>query len=180
MTETDKIYLAIVETMKKYSAEQAIVALQKYVTEGNAMYFTGTNDARKNIQELSPAEVMKDTLITNIKYEQIIRTKGYAQVLPNYNVVEEAINSYRSGAPINIKLSSADLTTLLITMCNNSVADALQLLAQNPSVFESFLAQYSVVVCNHREDLNKISNENFPHINQYFAQFEQHNNKSKI
>lgn len=172
MTETDKVYLAITETMKKYSPEQVIEALKKYVTEGNPVYFTSTNSARKTIQELSPAEVMKNALISNVKYEQIIREKGYAQEIPNSKVIEKAIDSYRMGKTIDIKLSSVDLTALIITMCNNNVSDVIQLLAQNPGVLESFLAQYSLIVCNHRNDLNMIPNEQFVNINEYFAQFE--------
>lgn len=173
MTETDRVYVAMTETMKKYNVEQAIAALKKYITEGNANYFTSTNNARKTICELSPVQVMKDALISNIKYEQIIREKGYAQVLPNYSVVEQAITSYQTGDFITTQLSSSDLSELIIRMVNSNVPDAVNMLAQNPAIFDSFLAQYSVIVCNHRNDLNKIPNENFTNINEYFLQFEQ-------
>lgn len=173
MTETDRIYVAITETMKKYSPEQAIAGLNKYITEGNAKYFTSTNNARGMITELSPANVLQDALRSSIKYEQIIREKGYAQVLPNYQVVDQAINSYHAGQAITNELSSSDLTELIVRMTNQNVNDVVNMLAQNPEVFDSFLAQYSVIVCNHRNDLNKIPNENFVSINEYFAQFEQ-------
>ena len=173
MTETDRIYVAITETMKKYGPEQAVGGLNKYITEGNANYFTSTNNARGMIQELSPAQVLQDALRTNIKYEQIIREKGYAQVLPNYPVVEQAINSYYNGQPVTGQLSSADLSELIIRMTNVNVNDAVYMLANNPELFDSFLAQYSVIVCNHRADLNMIPNENFASINEYFAQFQE-------
>lgn len=172
MTETDRVYVAVTETMKKYSPEQAVAGLNKYITEGNAKYFTSTNNARGMIMELSPAQVLQDALRTSIKYEQIIREKGYAQVLPNYPVVEQAINSYYNGQVITNQLSSSDLTELIVRMTNVNVNDAVNMLAQNPEVFDSFLAQYSVIVCNHRNDLNMIPNENFASINEYFTQFE--------
>lgn len=171
MTETDRIYIAITETMKKYSVEQSVAALSKYISEGNARYFTSTNNARGMISELSPAQVMQDALISTVKYEQIIREKGYAQVLPNYGLVDQTIGQYYNGQKVSTELSSADLEALIIKMVRTSVADTVQMLAQNKELFESFLAQYSVIVCNSRNDLNMIPNTNFPEINEYFAQF---------
>lgn len=174
MTETDRVYVAITETMKKYSPEQAVCGLNKYIKEGNAIYFTSDNNARAMIKELSPAQVLQDALRTNIKYEQIIRKKGYAQTLPKEPVVQGAINSYYNGQPIiTNQLSSADLSELIIRMTKANVDDAVCMLFKNKELFDSFLAQYSVIVCNHRNDLNMIPNENFYDINEYFSQFEE-------
>lgn len=171
MTETDRIYVAITETMKKYSVEQAVAALSKYISEGNARYFTSTNNARGMIQELSPAQVLQDALISTVKYAQIIHKKGYAQVLPNYGVVDQTIAQYYNGQKVETQLSSADLEALIIKMVESSVPDTVQMLAQNKELFESFLAQYSVIVCNSRNALNQVPNENFPAINEYFSRF---------
>jgi len=171
MTETDKIYVALIETMKKYSAEQAIGALSKYIGEGNARYFTSTNNARSMIMELTPAQVMKDALISSIKYEQIMREKGYAQVLPNHAVVEEAIQQYYAGQPVSRELTSGDIGELVIRMTSAKVGDMVQILARNPKLFDTFLSQYAMAVCNCRAELNAIPNDGFPGINAYFAQF---------
>jgi len=180
MTETDKIYLAITETMKKYNVEQAVGALSKYISEGNARYFTGTNNARTLITQLTPAQVMQDALRSSIKYEQIMREKGYAQVLPNHAVVELAMKEYYSGQKVSRYLSSGDLGELIIRMTSSSVGDTVQLLAKNPNLFDSFLAQYATIVCNHRNDLNMIPNDDFPTINEYFAQFEPKPDKQMV
>lgn len=180
MTETDRVYVAITETMKKYGVEQVIAALKNYITEGNANYFTSTNNARRMIMELSPSQVLQDALITNLKYEQIIRERGYAQELPNYMVVQQAIAQYQSGQPISIELSSRNLEELMSQMIRHDVSQAVQLLANNPEVFESFLGSYCVSVCNFRPDLNNIPKENYPAINEYFAQFEQQDEKQRV
>lgn len=180
MTETDRVYVAITETMKKHSVEQAVAGLSKYITEGNARYFTSTNNARDIICELSPAQVLQDALKSSLKYEMIEKEKGHARVSPNQDKVTQAIKEYQSGTLITTQLASSDLSRLMIEMLNYSVGDTVKLLAQNPEVFESFLAQYAVIVCNNRSDLNKLPNENFTSINDYFSQFEQHTEKQVV
>lgn len=180
MTETDRIYIAITETMKKHSIEQAIGALKQYITTGNDRYFTSTNNARKMISELSPASVLQDALRTIVKYEYIMEEKGFARNIPNATLVSQAISEYKNGERIHTQLSSEDLSTLIIRVMNNNVKDAVQILAQNPELFESFLGQYSAIVCNCRNELNKISNDNFPHINKYFSQFLNESEKKMV
>lgn len=173
MTETDRIYIAIIETMKKYGIEQSIGALTKYMCEGNAQYFTSEKNARQIISELSPGQVLQNALISSVKYQQIVREKGYAQVLPNQMIVEQSIAEFRKGYAVSAELTLGDAHELITRMLSSSVSDTIQLLAQNPDVLESFLGQYVAIVCNHRESLNKIPNENFVNINQYFSQFEE-------
>ena len=180
MTETDKVYIAVMETMKKYGPEQAIGGLEKYVIEGNARCITGDNEARKTLCELTPAQVLQDAMRTNLKYEQIIRERGYAQVLPNYNSVEQAIAEHQNGEKISIKLSSGDLTELMCRLTKTDVAQAFGILANNPELFHDFLSSYCIAVGNFRPDLNRIPNENYPMINNFFAQFEQQEEKQRV
>ena len=39
MTDTDRIYIAVTENIKKYGIEHAVKALQEYVTKNNNGYF---------------------------------------------------------------------------------------------------------------------------------------------
>lgn len=172
MTETDRIYIAIVETMKKYNVGQSIEALSKYITTNNARYFTNYNGARKTITVLTPAQVLQDALISIIKYEQIMTEKGFTNISLNDKLVDQAISEYRQGQKVSTELSSGDLGQLIIKLTSTNVEDAIRILAQNSDLFESFLAQYSAIVCNCRNELNQIPNDNFPQINEYFARFE--------
>lgn len=172
MTETDRIYIAIVETMKKHGVEQSIGALSKYITTGNTRYFTSTNGARKMIAGLTPAQVLQDALRSIIKYEQIMTEKGFARMSSDDKLVDRAISEYKQGQKVSTELSSGDLGQLVIKMTSTNVEDAIRILAQNSDLFESFLAQYSAIVCNCRNELNQIPNDNFPQINEYFARFE--------
>lgn len=169
MTETDKVYIAVVETMKKYNINQAIVALQKYVTEGNSGYFTSTNRARQIIGTLNPADVMQDALISTLKYNMIAKQKGYVQEFSNPIAISKVIGGYYSGQQMAIPLSSADLNGLVRQMLKKNVGDTLHMLATNSELLNQFLTQYISIVCNNREDLNAISNEQFTEINNYFA-----------
>lgn len=172
MTETDRVYIAIMETMKKYNVEQSIGALSQYITTGNSRYFTSTNNARETIEGLTPAQVLQDALRSIVKYEYIMSEKGVAKVGLNTALVNQAISEYKSGQKVSVGLSSEELSQLIIRFIGANIEDAVNILAQNPRLFESFLGQYAVIICNHRAELNKISNDSFPQIDQYFAKFE--------
>lgn len=172
MTETDRVYIAIMETMKKYNVEQSIGALSQYITTGNSRYFTSTNNAREMIEGLTSAQVLQDALRSIVKYEYIMNEKGVAKVGLNVALVNQAISEYKSGHRVSVELSSEELSQLIIGLTVVNVEDVVNILAQNPRLFESFLGQYAVIVCNHRDELNKISNDSFPQINQFFSKFE--------
>lgn len=146
MTKTDRVYTAVVETMKKYGIEQAIGALEKYVTEGNCKYFTSNNGARQIIDEIGPADVMQDALISTLKYN----------IIAGQNVSSSDSNN---------------LNKLIIQTLEKDVGDTLNMLATNPALLNQFLGQYASIVCNNREALNAISNAQFTQINNYFLQF---------
>lgn len=171
MTETDKIYLTVTETMKKYGVEHAVKALQQYITKNNNGYFTRENDARKIISEVSPFEVMADVLRTTLKYDVIEEKKGYAKTLPDTQKVMHAIYDYNQGNKISVQLNTVELNDLIKKLINN-LDDVLNILADNPEVFNSYLSSYIVTIFNHRKDLNAISNDNYSEINNYFNQFE--------
>ena len=64
-------------------------------------------------------------------------------------------------------------------MIRSNLNDVLNLLASNPEVFNDYLSSYIVTISNHRKDLNAISNDNFPLINEYFNQFEKVDTRQK-
>lgn len=178
MTNTDRIYIAVTENIKKYGIEHAIKALQVYITQNNNGYFTRENDARKIISEVSPFQVMADILITTLKYDVIEEQKEYAKTLPNEQKVMNAIYDYNQGNKVSVQLNFVELNDLIKKMINN-LDDVLNLLADNPDVFSDYLSSYIVTISNHRRDLNAISNDNYSQINNYFDQFEKVNAHQK-
>lgn len=179
MTNTDRIYMAVTENIKKYGIEHAVKALQVYITQNNNGYFTRDNEARKMISELSPFEVMADVLITTLKYEVIEKQKGYAKTMPNEQKVMQAIYEYKQGTKISVDLNTVELDDVMKKMIRSNLNDVLNLLASNPEVFNDYLSSYIVTISNHRKDLNAISNDNFPLINEYFNQFEKVDTRQK-
>ena len=180
MTETDRIYIAIVETMKKHGVEQSIGALSKYITTGNVRYFTSTNGARKTISGLTPAQVLQDALRSIVKYEQIMQERGFARMSSNDKLVDQAILEYRNGQKVRTELPSADFDQLIIKLASVNVVDVIRILSQNPGLFKTFLAQYAAIVCSCRNELNQIPNENFPQINEYFSKVEAKASKKTV
>ena len=85
MTETDRVYIAVVETMKKHGVEQAMGALKKYVTEGNCGYFTSTNGARQAISEIHPLDIMQDALRSTSKTLRISSVAAFAAKISKAN-----------------------------------------------------------------------------------------------
>ena len=179
MTNTDRIYIAVTENIKKYGVEHAVKALQVYITQNNNGYFTRDNDARKTISEVSPYETMADILRTTLKYEVIEKQKGYAKVMPNEQKVLQAIYEYKQGTKITVDLNTVELDDVMKKMIRSNLNDVLNLLASNPEVFNDYLSSYIVTISNHRKDLNAISNDNFPLINEYFNQFEKVDTRQK-
>lgn len=174
MTNTDKIYIAVTENIKKYGVEHAVKALQVYITQNNNGYFTRDNEARKTISEVSPYEVMADILRTTLKYEVIEAQKGYAKTMPDEQKVMQAIYEYKESITnkISVDLNTVELDDVMKKMIRRNLNDVLNLLAKNPEIFNDYLSNYIVTISNHRKDLNSISNDNFPLINGYFNQFE--------
>lgn len=179
MTDTDRIYIAVTENIKKYGIEHAVKALQEYITKNNSGYFTRENDARKTISEVRPYEVMADILRTTLKYEVIEAQKGYAKTMPNEQKVMQAIYEYQQGNKINVDLNIVELDDVMKKMIRSNLNDVLNLLASNPEIFNEYLGSYIVTISNHRRDLNTISNDNFPLINEYFNQFEKIDTRQK-
>lgn len=177
MTETDKIYLAVVETMKKYGFEQVSAALEQYITTGNNRYFTSTNGARAAISELTPAQVLSNALKSTLKCEIIQR--GHAQVLPNYTKVNKALDEYLSGKKISVDLSTTDFDEVMIKLIKADVGSAVNLLAIDNNLFQTFLEGYTIKIGNYRQELNKISDDEFPMIDEYFEQFENENDRQR-
>ncbi len=174
MTNTDRIYIAVTENIKKYGIEHAVKALQEYITKNNNGYFTRDNDARKTISEVSPFEVMADILRTTLKYEVIEKQKGYAKTMPDEQKVMKAIYEYKESITnkIYVELNTVELNDVMKKMIRSNLDDVLNLLAKNPEIFNDYLSSYIVTISNHRRDLNAISNDNFALINEYFNQFE--------
>lgn len=172
MTNTDKIYIAVTENIKKYGIEHAVRALQVYITQNNNGYFTRDNDARKMIGEVSPFEVMADILMTTLKYDIIEAQKGYAKTMPDEQKTMQAVYEYKQGNKVSVDLNTVELNDVMKKMIRSNLDDVLNLLANNPDVFNEYLSSYIVTISNHRKDLNAISNDNYPLINEYFNRFE--------
>lgn len=172
MTNTDRVYIAVTENIKKYGIEHAIKALQEYITKNNNAYFTRENDARKTISGVSPFEVMADALRTTLKCDIIQEQKGYARTMPDEQKVMKAIYEYKQGTKISVDLNTVELDDVMKKLIRSNLDDVLNLLASNPEVFNDYLSSYIVTISNHRKDLNAISNDNFALINEYFSKFE--------
>lgn len=179
MTDTDRIYIAVTENIKKYGIEHAVKALQEYITKNNSGYFTRENDARKLISEVTPFQLMADVLRTTLKYEVIEKQKGYAKTMSDEQKVMQAIYEYKQGNKVSVNLNTVELNDVMKKMIRSNLDDVLNLLANNPEIFNDYLSSYIVTISNHRRDLNTISNDNFPLINEYFNQFEKIDTRQK-
>lgn len=82
----NSLKMAITSNIEKYGKEQAILALEKYISSGNAMSFTRQNNARNMIQSLSKEQVM-DLMIQDIINKEIEKEEK-TQIIKNANIVE--------------------------------------------------------------------------------------------
>lgn len=168
MTDTDRIYVAVLETMKKYSPEQAMEGLNQYITSGNANYFTSSNGARESITKLEPVDVLKDILKSIVKSDMVIRNKGYATVLPNTKLVDSIIADYKSGEVIRDELSTGDLQYMISKLVMTDLNKTLDVLGSNEDIFKDTLALSTTGILNYRKELNGIPDSYFENVNLYF------------
>ena len=168
MTETDRIYITMMETQKKYGVEHAVKALEEYITQYNNGGFTRENNARQIISTVHPFDVMADIFRTSLKYEMIEDERGYARVVPNEQKVMKALYDYQQGNKISVDLNTYETEDLMKRIIKSDIDDALSILADNKTLFEDYLSQYFNIIGNHREALNNIPNEQFESINVYF------------
>lgn len=172
MTEADKIYGAITGDMKKYGVEHSISALQKYIAEGDNLGFTRENNAREFISELTPAQVLAESLRGILKYQIIEKEQNLPRFGANEQEVLKAVYQFQHGQKIDAKLGTAELESLVKLMLDSNVKELINMFGNNPELFENYLALYSNLLCNYRNDMNKIDNNNFPIINDYFNESE--------
>lgn len=165
---TDKIYIALVENLKSYGPEHTVKGLKEYITKYNDIYFTRKNNARKLINEVHPFDVMRDILITTLKYEIIQNKSGNAREIGNKQRINHAIDSYQNGKKIRVVLNSRELNQLMCKMIKNDIDDTLNMLSTNPEIFDDYLALYINLLCNNRQILVQMSNDKFTTINEYF------------
>lgn len=176
MTDTDMICVATMETMKKYSPEQAVEALAQYTKNGQPNYFTSTNGARNLIKTVGPVGVMSDVLKSSIRYEEVFNEKGWARPLANPDTVNKALSEYYQGNKISVNLKSAEVQDVMLKITQQSIDDALNLLAANPEFYRDVLSQYIACINNFRQEFNKIP---VPEIDEYFEQFKKQEDKSR-
>lgn len=174
MTVADKIYVALIEDMKKYGADHSVHALQYYITEYNNLGFTSDNNARAIISQLTPQDIMAETLRGILKYQIIVKQKELPMTKVNEQEVMKTIYEFNHNQKITSQLQTADIEGLVNTMVSNDeVENLLNLLFSNSELFQNYLILYVNLLCNYINDMNKIDNNNFPQINDYFSQFEQ-------
>lgn len=172
MTEADKIYGALIGDMKKYGVEHSVSALQKYITEGDNMGFTRDDNAREFISELTPEQVLAESLRGVLKYQIITQEKDLPKFGANEQEVLKAIYQNQKGYKIDAKLGTAELERLITIMLNSNIEELINMFGNNPELFENYLAFYSNLLCNYRNDMNKIDNVNFSKVNEYFENLE--------
>lgn len=168
MTEADKIYGAIIGDMKKYGVEHSVAALQKYIAEGDNLGFTRDGNAREFISEITPTQVLAESLRGVLKYQMIVKEKGLPRFGANEQEVLKAIYQAQHGQKIDAKLGTAELEVLVKSMLDSNIEELINMFRNNPELFENYLAFYSNLLCNYRNDMNKIDNNNFSAINAYF------------
>ncbi len=180
MTEVDKIYNALVGDMKKYGVEHSISALEYYILHEDCLGFTSDNGARASIATLSSAQVMAEALRGILKYEMIAEEQNLQMFGINTKEVEKAFSEYNNGQKITAHLKHQDIEEMVkIMLKNNAIDDLLNLFSQNPEIFRDYITLYSTLLCNHRSNMNKIDNANFPEINEYFAKYDLEEERQK-
>lgn len=167
MTEADKIYVALVGNMKKYGVEHSVSALQKYITEGDNVGFTRDDNAREFISQLTPEQVLAESLRGVLKYQIIAQEKNLPKFGTNEQEVLKAVYQFQHGYKIDAELGTAELERLITMMLDYDIQELLDMFEANPELFENYLAFYSNLLCNYRNDMNKIDNNNFSQINEY-------------
>lgn len=172
MTEVDKIYGAITGDMKKYGVDHSVSALHYYITEGNSLGFTSDDNARNLISEMTPSQVLEESLRGILKYQIIAKEKELPRQPLNEQEILKTIYQYQHGEQITTNLSSYDLETLVVEMLDGNIDDLLNMFSENKQMFKDYLNLYTILLCNYKNDMNKIDNSNFFKINDYFRNLE--------
>lgn len=170
MTEVDIIYETLICNIKKYGVEHAVSALQHYIVSGDNLGFTNDGNSRKMISALSPAEVMAESLRGILKYQIISEQRNLPQYGVNEQEVLKAIYEYKNGQRITANLKSADVEYLVKVMLDDNINDLVGMFVDNQELFECYLTLYVNLLCNYKNDMNKIDNNNSSKINNYFTE----------
>lgn len=75
---------SIIETLNKYGKEQAEGAIINYITNGDLMGFTRTNDSRENIEKYVGVEQLVNNMSQNMVQEIINREKTTPSATKQY------------------------------------------------------------------------------------------------
>lgn len=180
MTETDKIYGALIGDMKKYGVEHSISTLEYYITKEDCLGFTSDNGARALISQISAPQVMAETLRGILKYQIIVEKRNLQTIGTNTKEIMKAFTEYNNNQKITANLKPQDIEEIVkIMLDNNDIAGLLDLFSNNHKIFQDYLVLYSTLLCNYRNDMNKIDNANFPEINEYFAKYDLEEERQK-